>query len=74
MPSIVSTTTTRYFRAPIQARNQTLAHALEPSLGSLPCQENMLQGSGVLLLTKSDNEDEGHLAGHATTGARTHLL
>jgi hypothetical protein len=33
-----------------------------------------LQGSNILLLTKDDAKDRGHLVDHTATGARTHLL
>jgi hypothetical protein len=68
MPSTISTTPTRYFCALIRARAQAHAHAPEPGLGSLPRQENKLQGLGILLMTKRRHKDEGHLTGHAATG------
>jgi hypothetical protein len=53
---------------PCAVRARTYAHAPEPGLDSLSSQRNGLQTSGALLLTKDDNKDEGHLAGHAATG------
>jgi hypothetical protein len=67
MPRTISTTLTRHFRAPVQARDQAHAHAFEPSLGSLPRQDKWLQGSSVLLLTKRRHKNESHPASHAAT-------
>jgi hypothetical protein len=55
--------------APVQTKARAHTHAPEPSLSSLPRQENKLQGSDVLL-TKRQHKDKGYLVGHAAIGLR----